>query len=222
MNDLTPICSTVASGSREIDRAVDDVAACRAKLATIVAEARDAEGELERLLELEGEDHVQRVLHGPDTAPEKPKRRTRIMNLQERIAALHMARPVQERICRDAVERERSARATMAADVVPHLAELRLQALANCERPLNELLGALVDAAAIDTIQDTIAGREFAVLPNVPVEGLFRASSLLDKFKAGLPPRLQQLLDPRFQKIEPAVAAAASEMMKVLSAPARN
>jgi len=222
MNDLSPICSTIASNRQAIDLALQDLAACRSKLSEIEAEAQEAEAELQRFLEMEREDHVQRVLHGPEAAPEKPKRRTRIMNLQERIAALHMARPVQERVCREATERERAARAAMAAEVVPHLADLKLQALANCEAPLNDLLSALVDAAAIDTVQDTIAGREFAVLPNVSVEGLFRASSLLDKLKAGLAPRLQQLLDPRFQKIEPAVAAAASEMMKVLSAPARN
>jgi len=207
----------LVAGRTLIGSAEAEADAQHGKLAEIQREIRECESKLARLLELEREDAVKRVLGGSEEIGEKPKRKAQIANLEEHVCALQMAMPVQRERCSAADDALARTRDKFSEVVAPLCADMRLAAFNACRPALNALMEALAKAAAIDHVQDHLVGSEFVII-DPQVDGLFRATALLDSFYAAIPPRMRRLLEPKFSFRDQIVSAAAAEAIQLLEA----
>jgi hypothetical protein len=167
-------------------------------------ERSSASEELERLLEYEQNDHVKRVLEGDRAAPKKPKRLTRIANLNEQIAGIDMALPIHRRRVGEARSALSEANAKVAEAVLPSLVAQKTNALEQCSEPLERLIDALVDLAAVDALQERFAGPDGSILVTSEIDAgaLFSGRIILDRFRKSLPPRFANLAADTFANID--------------------
>lgn len=218
MQHLKSLNRSISAGRELVALANNEVQRREVKLEEIDNELQTASDELARLQEMEREDNVRRVLEGLDLVPLKPKRQTRINNLEERIVALRLARPVQENLVLEAHQARRKVQDELSAATIPHLSKARLAALEKCSAPLNSLIEALVDTAALDVVQDRLVGSEFGAAEDVDVSGMFRATIMLETFLKALPPRLMTLASTDLHSMHAQVSLSALRLLEVVNA----
>ena len=168
-----------------------------AKASDLRREREAAHEELERLIELEQSDHISRVLNGEESAPKKPKRLTRIANLREAVAGIDLALPIHRHRVEDARERLTLAREEASQAVLPDILAQKVAAFERCAEPLEKLVDALIEAAAVDLLQEQFAKADgtLRISGNIDREKLFSARVILDRFKKSLPPRFAALAE---------------------------
>lgn len=195
MIEIQQISSTYSAAKIRLEEAEAALRAREEKAYSLREELSEAEEELGRLLDLEQADHVARIIDGEAAAPKKPKRLTRIANLQDRIAGIQLALPIQQQKALEARGNCDRIKGEIGADVLPSILALKASAFQACAKPLSELLDALVEVAAIDGLQAHFSGPKGTILVQggLDVTQLFSAHKILDKFKKNLPPRFASL-----------------------------
>ena len=186
----------------------------------LVNELEEAQIELDRLLDLEQNDHIKRVLDGDDAAPKKPKRLTRIANLQETIAGVKMALPVSKERTQKAREQLRQIDQAANQAVLPHLISLKSDLLRECELPLRYLIELLVSAAALDEAQDRFSAsdRSFIVPEGIDPASIFSAKIILEKFKKNLPFRFTDLARDQLSDVEKHISERSAAIVAKIGA----
>jgi hypothetical protein len=195
MSDLREIGIKYSTANDKLTQAESVVREQQMKLRELRAAQGDAQAELDRLIDLERTDHAARVLDGEDAAPKKPKRLTRIANLQETLAGTALAIPIQQARLSEAEMRAQECQQEIAEAIIPDLFNLKEVRLNRCEGPLSELIEAMIDAAAVDVLQEKISrsGTRLVLRQGLTPERLFSAGAILTKFRKNLPPRFLDL-----------------------------
>jgi hypothetical protein len=211
MINFDAISESYTAAKQQLNSAQLELDEAEAKAAELSDRRAAAVEERDRLLEREQSDHVIRVLDGEQSAPKKPKRLTRIANLQDEIAGIDLAIPIHQGRVQEASARRNAARENVAEAVMPSILDQKVEAFARCAQPLAELIDALVDAAAIDTFQDQFAGAGGALpISNGVDRGkLFSARIILDRFLKTLPPRFADLAADKLASVDSCIAAKA-------------
>lgn len=155
----------------------------------------NAAEELERLLELEQQDAVTRALDGEEAAPKKPKRLTRIGNLNEQVASIDLALPIHQRKLDEAYSRLEDANAKVCEAILPEILEQKSAALQACAEPLKRLVDVLVELAAIDALQQRFSASDgsIRISGEIDARNLFSARAIIERFRKSLPPRFADL-----------------------------
>jgi hypothetical protein len=210
MTDFEEIAAQYLAAKQFLLVAEDDARIVEKKLVSLRYEREQASAEMLRLVDLEQADNLARVLDNAEKAP-KPKRLTRISNLQEQIATIDLALPIQEGKVRDARNRVSQVRDDVAAAVLPSFLAQKSVAFERCAEPLKHLIDALVDVAAMDALQEQFSGASGSLrLTNqVARQKLFSARVILDRFKKSLPPRFAELAADELASTESRIAAKA-------------
>lgn len=141
----------------QIDDLADEVDALSADIAAKRNELTSKQSELDRLLDLEREDHVKRVL-GEDTAPERPKRLTRISNLNDDITGLSGAIPILEARLKELQRHRSQIAAERPGKLLPILRQSRQQITDEIRDKLAALMPLAAQLHAFQTLQDRIVG----------------------------------------------------------------
>lgn len=134
-----------------------DVDALSADIAAKRSELTSKQSELDRLLDLEREDHVKRVL-GEDAAPERPKRLTRISNLNDDITGLSGAIPILEGRLKELQSQRSKVAADRPGKILPILRQSRQQVADEIREKLEALMPLAAQLHAFQVIQDRIVG----------------------------------------------------------------
>lgn len=167
-----------------------NVDAERAKLAALMRQKDDEAEERTRLREAEESDAARRLVDGPDSAPEKPRRKSRLRNLDDNAPALVAAITLQKGRIAD-------AEAAIAPLQIP-LVAASLQIVADVQgdgmTQIRESLAGVGDAAArllaADQIMAATVGTNGFPVPRgapLPING----SQLLSNFLKAIPETLR-------------------------------
>lgn len=178
-----------------------------AKADTLRHDTRDAELELERLLDLEQSDHVRRILDGDKSAPKRPKRLTRIANLKEQIAGAKLAMPVHQRRIEECQTKLAEARQEAGEKIIPAILDRKIALFQSCAEPLEALIASLAEVAAMDNVQRHFANSDGSIVLSDALNknSLFSAQAVLRKFRQTLPERFRDLASQSLLNIDQAV-----------------
>src|SRR4051794_27720028 len=146
-------------------------AACRAAAAAVAEREADlaarqqrlneAHDKLNRLVDLEKDDLVARILDGEDSRPKKPKRMAQIENLKEEIEGLRLAMPIIQGRLREAQENRTGVQEQYTTAILPLVTAERTQALLDLRSKLSELAPALARLKASAVVQERLVGDRF-------------------------------------------------------------
>lgn len=207
--DFDAISTAYCIAKEKVFEAQVELDELESKASSLRKEKEEAQAELERLLDLEQNDHVKRILEGDKAAPKKPKRLTRIANLREQIAGIKLAMPIHDN--RVTVAREKLAEAQQHAgeEIIPALLQQKSTLLDKCAEPLEALLASLVEVAAMDDVQRHFSKADGSIVLTEALQrnNLFSAQALLKKFRQTLPDRFKDLAKQSLLNIDEAVEA---------------
>lgn len=161
----------------------------RAELAEREQRLSAAETELNRLVDLEKDDLVARILDGETSRPKRPRRLSRIENLKEEIEGLRLAMPVIRGRVRNAQDGVTAAQEAYTTAVLPLICAERSSALEEVRSKLSELAPLLARLIAPDLVQGRLVGEHFTFLGTLP--DVFSGTIVAHRFIQYLSDRLR-------------------------------
>lgn len=153
------------------------IQAAHQRAAAEISKRRDIErraiaiaDELAKLETLEAEDEALRIVDGPDAAPEKPKRTSRIENLRRARPQMSAAITLQERRIAEARAAVAPLMPALSSATLRLVADVQGDAVAKIRALLGELAAPAAQLYAADQILAAVLGTgEFAVRHGAPV-----------------------------------------------------
>lgn len=218
--DFTSISANYGQSKAEINAAKSRLAELESKERSLRSDFSEAEIELARLLDLEQNDHVKRVLDGDEAAPRKPKRLTSIANLREQIEGFKLAFPIHEQRVTDARRSLRDAEEKAGEAILPAILKQKAELFQACSEPLETLLSALIEVAAFDDVQQHFARSDGGIIVGKGIESknLFSARAILAKFQRALPDRFKALAEDTLLSAETTVANRSKAIISQIGA----
>lgn len=207
--DFEAISAAYSSAKVKVISAQIELDNLNEKSSSIREGISQAQDELDRLSDLEQQDHIKRVFDGENAAPKKPKRLARIANLREQIAGYKLALPVQEQRLAKARQNLSDAQESAGEAVLPELLELKAELFQACAEPLQALLKSLIEVAAFDDVQKHFAKDNGSIVVGKAIDAktLFSAQTILTKFRQSLPERFKDLAADTLLSIDQSIAA---------------
>lgn len=185
--------SNVLSAARgQVDLAKQNLANLRDTRSAYVMEISDFKSERARLVQLSAEDHAKRLLDGEAAAPAKPKRQTRIENLNSAIGAREAALPILDQRLADAQAELDAVRVGFNSVAMEAIGKSRKAAFVHVKDAFNEFVERASVLVAHDQIQSELLGRGPIKL-NVSGSDLdlINGEAVMKKLFAQLPDRLK-------------------------------
>lgn len=183
------LVETLAAARASCSEAAGVLTEQRVELTEREQRLAEAEAELSRLVELEKEDLVARILEGETSRPKRPRRLTRIENLKQEIEGLRLAMPLIRGRVRNAQEGVTAAQEAYTTAVLPLICAERSNALADVRAKLAELAPLLARLIAPDLVQERLVGQHFTFLGTRP--DVFSGTIVAHRFIQHLSDRLR-------------------------------
>lgn len=191
MIELTKHAQAIQATEFDVTLADSQIAADEALLEATQSDLTRDSDELERLLKLEQEDHVTRVLEGEEACPRKPKRLTRIGHLRDDVEGRKAAIPIiKARIATTRHHRD-NAIAAKPAVVLPLLRESRESALQELRSQIKAVMPAAAKLVAHELLLQKLLGENASVKEIHGSTADFNALKLVEAFFEQMPPRLR-------------------------------
>jgi hypothetical protein len=185
----TDLLETLTAARAACGEAATGLMDQRAELADREQRLSAAETELNRLVELEKDDLVARILDGEMSRPKRPRRLTRIENLKQEIEGLRLAMPVIRGRVRNAQDGVTAAQEAYTTAVLPLICAERSSALEEVRTKLSELAPLLARLMAPDLVQERLVGEHFTFLGSLP--DVFSGTIVAHRFIQHLSDRLR-------------------------------
>lgn len=191
MIELTKHAQAIKAADFDVTLADSQIASDEALLETTQSDLARDNDELDRLLKLEQEDHVARVLEGEGACPRKPKRLTRIGHLRDDVEGRKAAIPlIKARIATTRHHRDNAISAKPAV-ILPLLRESRDQALQETRDQIAAVMPAAAKLVAHELLLQKLLGEKASVKEIHGTGPDFNALKLVEAFFEQIPLRLR-------------------------------